>query len=125
MLHKRPSFGSIFVLEVGVLGAKEIHRQGPMDLKIYSLAKKKRDTTADKIYRFSQKIISVTSISAGGGSAHHIHIRHPSLQPGLSQRQRTKTKGQSTATAAAGVSQLRSLSVRCKQQQQQWWWRWC
>jgi hypothetical protein len=40
MFYQRLPLGSIFESKDGVLCAKEIHRLGPMDLKIYTLAKK-------------------------------------------------------------------------------------
>jgi hypothetical protein len=39
----KPTFGSIFVSKNGVLCAKEIHRLGTLDLKIYYLSKKNHD----------------------------------------------------------------------------------
>ncbi len=46
----------MFVAYDGVFGAKEIHRLGPLDLKIYSLEKTHDcDSTADGVLRLSQK----------------------------------------------------------------------
>ncbi len=49
---------SIFESYDGVLCAKEIHRLGPMDLKIYNLAKKPASVTRQltKSIRFSPKL---------------------------------------------------------------------
>ncbi len=58
------TFRSIFVSQDGVLCAKEIHRLGPIDLKIYSLERNQR-LWLDSLQslRTFAKIISVTSIS--------------------------------------------------------------
>ncbi len=54
----KATFGSIFVSLDGVLCAKEIHRLGPMDFKIYILAKNPRLwLDSYKIYRFSSKLL--------------------------------------------------------------------
>jgi hypothetical protein len=48
---------TLFVLYDGVLCAEEIHRLGPVDLKIYNVEKTRDyDSTADKIHRISPKL---------------------------------------------------------------------
>jgi hypothetical protein len=44
LFYQRLPLGSIFELKDGVLCTKEIHRLGPMDFQIYTLAKNPLDS---------------------------------------------------------------------------------
>jgi hypothetical protein len=60
----KATFENMFVSSDGVLCIKEIHRLGPMDLKIYTLAKKTVTVTRQLTNLWIvAKIISATSIS--------------------------------------------------------------
>jgi hypothetical protein len=64
----KKTFESISVLKDGVLCAKEIHRLGPMDLKIYTLAKNLRQNSISGTLGIKFIIsIAVSGCIAGSG----------------------------------------------------------